>query len=445
MKSSRFIALLMLLLLVVVVLLGAITSARAGSGTEGDPVDLIQIKNLVDPVQADYLVARLGSAASDGAGAVIIEIDTPGGVDVDLEKVTEAIHGAGVPVICWIAPRGAQAAGIGTFIVAFCDASYMAADATLGPALPLNLAVPDARDEVIERFRFLTDAVFGGRNPARPSWSAIVDEAATTTEAVDAGFVTGEASTLDSLLQQIDGQEFDGSAALETFDESTGSLSALVRFQGMGLLDRLLHTVTNPNIAYLLLLGALFGLIFELYNPGIGFGGILGALALALALYGLNVLPTSWPAVLLIVAGVCAFLLDLQIGALGAFTFGGAAAVAVGGALLFRGAASELLVSPFSIVAGLALTILFFVSVMAAALRVRLRRPVSGADSPVGTVGVAKTDIAPEGTVITKGALWRARTMEMGIEAGARVRIMATEGLVLLVEPMHEHEDADQS
>jgi membrane-bound serine protease (ClpP class) len=111
---------------------------------------------------------------------------------------------------------------------------------------------------------------------------------------------------------------------------------------------------------------------------------------------------------------------------------------------LFRGAAPELLVSPWAIVAGLALTILFFVSVMTAALRVRLRRPVSDDDSPVGTVGEAKTDIAPEGTVITKGALWRARTMEMGIAAGSKVKIMATEGLVLLVEPMHEHEEVEQ-
>ena len=324
--------------------------------------------------------------------------------------------------------------------MAACDQTYMAADSTLGPLLPVNLAMPETRpDELVGTF-------LSGPQLAR--WPAVIDEAATTTEAIDAGLVVDEASTLDALLQQIDGQEFphisDG-IALETFDEDTGSLSAPVRFQGMGILDRLLHTITSPNIAYLLLLGALFGLIFELYNPGIGLAGILGALALALALYGLNVLPTSWPAVLLVVAGVCAFLLDLQIGALGIFTIGGAGAIVAGGALLFRGAASELLVSPWTIVAGLALTILFFVSVMTAALRVRLRRPVSGADSPVGTVGVAKTDIAPEGTVITKGALWRARTMEMGIEAGAKVKIMAAEGLVLLVEPMHEHEDADQS
>lgn len=440
MKSQRAIALTLLLLLVLGVLWGAISSAKAQSGTQGDPVDLIQIKNLVDPVQADYLVDRLGSASSDGAQAVIIEIDTPGGVDVDLEKLLAAMADAEVPVICWIAPRGAQAAGVGTFIVRACDQTYMSGESSLGPAVPVNLALPDGAPYGEIRARLDRFILVG-----RPEDRIWVERSVSTAEAVAEAMVEGEASTLDSLLQQLDGQEIGDGRVLETFDEDTGSLSATIRFQGMGLLDRLLHTVINPNIAYLLLLAALFGLIFELYNPGIGFGGILGALALALALYGLNVLPTSWPAVLLVVAGVCAFLLDLQIGALGIFTIAGAGAVVAGGALLFRGAASELLVSPWTIVAGLALTILFFVSVMTAALRVRLRRPVSGADSPVGTVGVAKTDIAPEGTVITKGALWRARTMEMGIEAGAKVKIMATEGLVLLVEPMHEHEDADQS
>ncbi|MPZ69769.1 MAG: hypothetical protein GEU71_09595 [Actinobacteria bacterium] len=437
-SSTRLIALLLLMLLILGILWGALSSARA-QGNQGDPVDLIQIKNLLDPVQAGYLIDRLGTASSDGAQAVILEIDTPGAIDVDLEEILSAVANAEVPVICWIAPRGASAAGIGAFLATYCAATYMAADSTLGPAAPINLAVPDGatNEEILSRL----DAAKRG---VRPRDSETVERAFTVTEAAADELIEGEASTLDALLQQLDGQQFDD-AVLETFDEDTGSLSAPVRFQGMGIVDRLLHTVANPNLVFLLLLAALFGLIFELYNPGIGLAGTLGAAALVLALYGLNALPTNWLAVLLVVVGVCGFLLDLQIGALGVFTITGGLAVGGGGALLFRGAASELLVDPWAIVAAVLATILFFVSVMTAALRVRLRRPVTDADSPVGTVGVAKTDIAPEGTVVTKGALWRARTMEMGIEAGSKVKIMATEGLVLLVEPWHEHEDAEQS
>ena len=279
-SSTRLIALLLLMLLILGVLWGAISSARA-QGNQGDPVDLIQIKNLLDPVQADYLIDRLGKASSDGAQAVIIEIDTPGAIDVDLEEVITAIREAGVPVICWIAPREARAAGIGAFIASSCVATFMAADSTYGPLDPINLAVPEGVS-FQEAMRQLSEGPWVEPDPA------LGERTWTTSEAVAEGLAEGEASTLDSLLQQLDGQEFFESPALETFDEDTGSLSAPVRFQGMGIIDRLLHTVTNPNLVFLLLLAALFGLIFELYNPGIGLAGTLGAAALVLALYGLT-------------------------------------------------------------------------------------------------------------------------------------------------------------
>jgi membrane-bound serine protease (ClpP class) len=167
----------------------------------------------------------------------------------------------------------------------------------------------------------------------------------------------------------------------------------------------------------------LFGFIFELYNPGIGLAAIAGAIALALSIYALSVLPTSWGAVLAVVAGVLLLLYDLQTGALGAPSVAGIAALIAGGATMFRGVPAALALSPWAIAAGVMLTVVFFVSVMTAALRVRLRRPVSDEEGIVGTIGEAKTDIAPEGTVLTKGALWRARTMETGIAAGSKVEV----------------------
>jgi membrane-bound serine protease (ClpP class) len=157
------------------------------------------------------------------------------------------------------------------------------------------------------------------------------------------------------------------------------------------------------------------------------------------------VLPTNWAGVLLVILAVVFFLIDLQIAGFGVFTVGGVAALVAGGLILFSGASPELRLSPFAIVAAVALSLLFFVSVMAAALRVRSRRSVTGEEGMVGMIGEAKTDIAPEGTVLTKGTLWRARTMETGIAAGSKVRVMATEGLLLLVEPLHETGEASTS
>lgn len=226
---------------------------------------------------------------------------------------------------------------------------------------------------------------------------------------------------------------------LETWDEAAGAPSVRLRFQNMSLLQQLLHLVTDPEIAFLLLLLGTFGLIFEIYNPGIGLAGLLGAVALLLGFYALSVLPTNWAGALLVVIAVIFLLVDLHTAGLGIWTVGGITALVAGGLLLFAGAVPELTLDPWSIVVAVVLSIVFFVSVMTAALRVRLRRPITGEEGIVGTIGEAKTDIAPEGTVLTKGTLWRARTMETGIAAGSKVQVKASEGLVLLVEPLHEH------
>ncbi|MDQ3752409.1 MAG: hypothetical protein M3333_05915, partial [Actinomycetota bacterium] len=155
-------------------------------------------------------------------------------------------------------------------------------------------------------------------------------------------------------------------------------------------------------------------------------------------------LPTEWLAVLAIVAAVGFFVVDVQTAGLGAWTIAGVAGLIPGAALLFAGS-SSLSVDPWVIAASIVGTLIFFISVMTAALRVRLRRPVTGEESLIGMVGEAETDIAPEGTVRTKGMLWRARTMETGIAAGSRVEVKASEGLVLLVEPLHGKEPARQA
>ncbi len=182
----------------------------------------------------------------------------------------------------------------------------------------------------------------------------------------------------------------------------------------------------------------MFGLIFELYNPGIGLAGIIGGVCLLLGLYALNVLPTNWTGVLLIVLAVVFFLVDVHTAGLGVWTVGGVVALVVGGLMLFSGAADVLSLDLWVIAAALFGTLVFFIPVMTAALRVRLRRPITGHEAIVGQVAEARTDIAPEGTVFTNGTLWRARTMETGIAAGSKVEVKATEGLVLLVEPLHE-------
>ncbi|MDQ3956885.1 MAG: nodulation protein NfeD [Actinomycetota bacterium] len=408
-------------------------------------VDLIEVEGVIDDPTADYLTSRLEDAQDD-AHAAIVQLDTPGGLDIAMRDIIERIMQSEIPVVVWVAPQGSRAASAGTFIAYAAHLTYMASATELGAATPVNLSGDTS--ETLEAkatndaVAFITElARERGRDVEFAEAAVREAEAIGVTEAVERGVVDGRASSLRELLEALDGQTVavaGGTAVtLETWDPATGP-TVTVRFQQMDLLQRLLHALTSPEIAFLLLLAGAFGIIFELYNPGIGLAGILGAGSLLMGFYGLSVLPTNWTGVLLIVLAVGFLLVDLHTAGLGAWTALGVALLIGGGLLLFAGADPALSLSPWAIVAAVVVTVVFFVSVMTAALRVRLRRPITGEEAIVGMVGEARTDIAPEGTVWTKGTLWRARTMETGIAAGSKVQVKATEGLVLLVEPLHE-------
>jgi membrane-bound serine protease (ClpP class) len=426
--------------------------APAAGQDEAESVDVIEVEGVIDPTLSNYLRGRLQVAEADRVHAAIIQLDTPGGLDVSMREIIQDILDSEVPVVVWIAPRGARAASAGTFITYAANLAFMADATELGAATPVDLGGGDM-SETLER-KVTNDAAAFIRELARTrgrnaEWAEdAVREAASigAFEAVEIDVVNGMASSLAELLQGMDGETVEtgtgARATLETWNEAESQPSVGVRFQEMNILQRLLHAVTRPDIAFYLVLIGLYGLIFELYNPGIGLAGILGGVSLLLGFYALSVLPTNWAGLFLIVLGVIFFIVDLQTAGLGVWTVGGTAALVAGGLLLFSGASPVLELNVGSLIAAVAGTLIFFVSVMTAALRVRLRRPITGEEGIVGAVGEAKTDIAPEGTVMTKGTMWRARTMETGIAAGSKVLVKATEGLVLLVEPWHEEGDA---
>lgn len=352
-------------------------------------VDLVEVRGLIDAPVANYLLERLekaGAAAADteGADALILQIDSPGALDVDVDVLVAAVEDAAVPIVAWVAPRGARVAGAATDLVRAADLLFVGTDAH----------APDA---------------------------------------------DGSAAALQDVLRALDGRNLDGTT-LETWDGSQQLLTVSVRFQDMTVLAQVLHSVTSPEVALMLLLIGIFGLIFEAYNPGIGLAAIIGLASLVLALYALDALPTNWWGILAIVAGIAALVYDVHVAGLGPATLAGLAGIALGARLLFPTEPDAVSLSWWAIGAALVGTLVFFISVMTAALRVRLRRPISDEDALIGTIGEAQTDIAPEGTVLTKGTVWRARTMETGIAAGEKVKVMASEGFVLLVEPVH-HDD----
>jgi membrane-bound serine protease (ClpP class) len=425
--------------------LGSFASAAIAQADPDTTVDLVEVTGVIDPPMADYLEARLQGGQDDGVQAIVIQLDTPGGLDVSMRSIIQEMLDSRVPVVVWVAPRGARAASAGTFIAYAAHLAYMAEATEIGAASPINLGGGDVLDSKVTNDAAAFIRSLAEANDRNPEWAEeAVREAASISaeQAAEIEVVNGMASSLGDLLRVMDGNEVelaDGSqTTLETWDEAAGAPSVTVRFQQMNLVQRLLHAVTTPDVAFVLLLIGMFGIIFELYNPGIGLAGIVGGVCLLLGLYALSVLPTNWVGVLLIVLGVVFFIVDVHTAGLGAWTAGGLISLIVGSLLLFAGAAEALRLDPWVIALALFGTLVFFISVMTAALRVRLRRPITGQDGIIGQIAEARTDIAPEGTVFTNGTLWRARTMETGIAAGSKVEVKATEGLVLLVEPLHE-------
>lgn len=442
-------ALLLVMIAAFPMLISGVSAAQENAAAR--VVDLIQVEGVIDPPVADYLTSELQAAEEDGVHAAIVQLDTPGGLEVSMRSIVKDILDSEVPVVVWVAPRGARAASAGTFIAYSANLAFMAEATELGAATPVNLGgdVP----EVIER-KATEDAAAFIRSLAttrdrNERWGESAVRAAASigaTEALSINVIDGIASSLRELLENLDGRQVEVASGrrvtLETWDGDLGAPTVTVRFQDLTLVERVLHAVTSPKIAFFLLLAGAFGLIFEIYNPGIGLAGILGAGCLLLAFYALSVLPTNWLGVLLVAGAIALLVIDLHTSGLGVFTVAGISALVAGGLLLFAGADPALELSGWAIAAAVLITLLFFISVMTAAVRVRLRRPVTGEEGMIGAVAEAKTDIAPEGTVITKGTLWRARTMETGIAAGSKVRVMATEGLVLLVEPLHSSDEA---
>ncbi|MGH2735071.1 MAG: NfeD family protein, partial [Actinomycetota bacterium] len=289
---------------------GPLFAQEEGSTT----VDIIEVQGVIDPPVADFIQSSLDEAEETGVKAAVLQLDTPGGLDVSMRDIVQQILDSNVPVVVWIAPRGARAASAGTFITYAANLAYMAESTTLGAATPVNLGGGDI-DETLARkitndaAEYIVDlAHTRGRNEEFAEAAVRDAESLGSADAVDQNVVNGIANSPRAVLEIMDGRQVevgDGSSVtIETWDEASNTPSVRLRFQNMNLLQSLLHTVTNPEIAYLLILFGTFGIIFELYNPGIGLAGLLGGVSLLLGFYALSVLPTNWAGVLLIILAV---------------------------------------------------------------------------------------------------------------------------------------------
>jgi len=411
-------------------------ACNSGPDTSPGAVHVLTTDGVVNPVMDRYIDRGIGAAEDRDAAAVVIRLDTPGGLLTSMDDIIQNILASEVPVIVYVSPSGGQAASAGTFI------TYAAHVAAMSPATVIGSATPisgggadlegDLRNKVIEnsveKIRDL--AALRGRNA---DWAedAVRDGiSAPSSEAVGLNIVEYIADDLDDLLRQIDGQSVTLQDGQEVVLETTG---AEIAFNNRNFIERFLDVLADPNIAFLLLSLGSLALFIELFNPGSIFPGVFGVIALVMAFFSLSVIPFNWAGVALIMFAFILFGLELFVTSGGVLGVGGAVALVLGGLMLTSGNDAEFRVAE-ELIVGVAIALsAMVVFVLVNVMRIRTMPAKVGMSTVVGRTVVARSALAPDGFVMMDGEIWTAEAEEGEIEPGDSVIITQIKGLRLKV------------
>lgn len=430
-----------------VLALAALARPAPARAQGGGQVLVLTMDAPVSAVMNEYLQRGLRLAESRDAEAVIFQLNTPGGaIDLTLDIVA-AIRASPVPVVVYVAPRGAIAGSAGTVITLAGHAAAMAPETAIGAASPVGGQGEELGETLEAKIKESLKATVRSLAERRPPEAVELAEdtienavAASASEALAVGMVDFLAADLDDLLAQLDGTTVETAAGTRTIDTANATVTDVP----LTLIEQLLEVLTNPNIVFLLLTVGVQAVLIELGNPGAWVPGFIGVSALALATFGMGLLPVNWFGIIFLVTAFVLFVLDVKAPTHGALTAAGAASFIVGALVLFNspGTPGVFRVSVPLVVGSGLLTAGTFAVVMTFALRAQ-REPVrTGKEALVGRAGKARSGVAPKGTVQVGGEVWSARLAEgeAPLEPGDRVEVVAAEGLQVVVRRLREKE-----
>lgn len=411
----------------------------APSSAQGDHVALLHLKGVINPVAASYVERAIGQAEADGAIAIVIQMDTPGGLDTSMRAIIQRIIASRVPVIVYVAPPGARAGSAGVYITYSAHIAAMAPNTNIGSAHPVAMG-EGGEQKMSETMqdKMTNDAVAyikglaqsRGRNVDWAEKAVRESVNVTAQEALSLKVIDLVAEDLPSLLDRVHDREVQLSPGKTTL--KTKGLP--VREIGMTPFESLLHAVSDPTIAYILLSLGTMGLIFELSNPGAILPGVVGGICLLFALFGLGTLPINLAGALLIGFAFLLFVADLLAPTHGVLTAGGTISFILGSMMLINTQNAPFLAISLSAIIAVALGLTaFFTLVVAAILRSHRRRPSTGVEALVGQVGKAKTLLDPAGMVLVDGALWKAVAQTGSVAQDELIEVVGTQGLTLIV------------
>ena len=421
----------------------------------------LDINGAIGPATKDYITRSLDEAAKSNVGLIILRMDTPGGLDLSMREIIQHILSSPVPVVTYVAPSGARAASAGTYILYASHIAAMAPATNLGAATPVQIggvpAMPGGDDKTGSKpanggdamtHKIINDATayirglaeLRGRNV---DWAEkAVREAVSinSTQALKLNVIDLIARDIPDLLQKLDGRTVNVLGQKKVLHTQ----GMVLRHEEPDWRSNLLATLTNPNVAYILMLIGIYGLIFEFANPGTFAPGIIGAISLLLALYAFQLLPVNYTGLGLIILGVILMVAEAFVPSVGALGIGGVAAFVFGSIILMDSGVPGYEIS-VPLIAGIAFfTSILFTLILVMVFRARRRPVVSGREEMLNAIAVATSDFDTEGRVRVHSELWNARSA-VPIHQGQKVQITGMDGLILLVRPVENDNKEKQS
>lgn len=395
----------------------------------------IKVSGPISPVSSEFIGKGIRKAGEMNAEALVIELDTPGGLDTSMRSIVKDIISSSVPVIVYVYPSGARDASAGVFITFAAHVAAMAPGTNIGAAHPVS--VGEKMDKTMSE-KVTNDAAAyirslaerSGRNAQWAEDAVRKSVSITETEALKEHVIDIVSKDLSSLLKDVDGRK-----VMTVMGEKTlRTANVAVVTEEMGVRYKILNFISDPSVAYMLMLLGFYGLFFELTNPGAVFPGVAGAICLILAFYSFQTLPVNYAGLLLIILGLVLFVLEIKVLSHGVLTIGGIISMVIGSLMLFESSEPMFKLSLYIILPVVIFTAMFFTATFSLAYKAYRRRPVTGSEGLVGQEGRASSDITTDGgTVKVRGEIWSAYSDET-IKKGEAVSVVSVSGLTIKVK-----------
>jgi membrane-bound serine protease (ClpP class) len=405
--------------------------------TEKEAVYTIEVDGIINPATAKFIIDSIDEATQQGAQCLIIQLDTPGGLMESMRIIVKKELASTIPIVVYVAPGGARAASAGVFVTMAANIAVMAPGTHIGAAHPVTLGGGEAKESKTMTEKIVNDTVAFIKNIAKSrgrkaDWGekAVVKSVSITDEeAVKLNVVDFIAPDIPTLLAKIDGRV----VKLDGVTRTLHTKGVQPKPIQMSWRDKLLDIISNPTIAYILLMLGIYGIFFELSSPGAILPGVVGGIFLILAFYALHMLPVNYAGLALILFAIILFIAEIKVVSHGLLAVGGVISLFLGSMMLFQSPVEYMRVSLSVIIPAVLVSAAFFIFAVSRAVNARLKKPTTGMEGLMGEVGIASTPIAPEGKVAIHGEFWNA-TSDGSVEKGEKVQVIGVKNLKLNVK-----------